>query len=81
MKITEKIHSIFKVVKSKEVKGAEVWLVTWNARYGEYHGNYERCAKAFLSYDDALEFAKSLEDAKKLLNYSENIYIKISSQK
>lgn len=80
MKITSKINEIFGLKKEKDAQGAEVWIVSWDARYGEYSGNMSRVAKAFLDYDDAHKFADSLRDAKKLLQYTENIDISIEEQ-
>ena len=80
MNIIEKIHQIITGYEKKEAKGAEVWMVSWCARYGEYSDSWKRVAKAFLDKDDAETFAKSLRDAKELLQYTENIHIKIEKQ-
>lgn len=81
MRFTEKITSIFKLSKVKEVKGAKVWIVSWNARYDVYSRDYNRVAKAFLSKQDAELFVDSLREAKELLQYSECINISIDEQK
>lgn len=80
MKIVRKLNSIFKMNKVKDAEGAKVWMVSWDARYGEFSGEKERVSKAFLSYEDAKSFAHSLKEAKKLLQYTEGINITIKEQ-
>ena len=65
---------------NKEVEGAEVWMVSWDARFGEYSGNKKRAAKAFLNYEDAEKFKQSLIKAKELLQYTERIDIRVEKQ-
>ena len=79
MKFFKKKNNI-PVTSQKEVDGAEVWLVSWDSRYGEYSSSVERVAKAFLTEDDAIEFADKLREAKALLQYRENIHIDIKKQ-
>lgn len=81
MKITRKINEIFGLKKVKDAQGAKVWIVSWDARYGKWRESKSRAAKAFLDYDDAQKFAESLKDAKKLLQYTEDIDISIDEQK
>ena len=80
MNIIGKIHQIITGYQKKEAKGAEVWLVSWCARYGSYSDSWRKVAKAFLDEDDAKTFAKSLRDAQKLLQYEEGIEIKVTKQ-
>lgn len=80
MKIISKLNAIFKLSKVKDAEGAKVWMVSWDARYGEFSGEKERVAKAFLNYEDAEAFADSLKEAKKLLKYTERINITIKEQ-
>ena len=80
MNIIEKIHQIITGYEKKEAKGAEVWMVSWCARYGEYSDSWKIVAKAFLDEEDAKTFAKSLREAKELLQYTENIHIEINKQ-
>lgn len=80
MNIINKINYIFKLTKIKDAEGAVVWLVSWDARYGPWMDSKERVSKAFLNYDDAVAFANSLREAKKLLQYTENIDITIKEQ-
>jgi len=75
-KKTEKIAE----VTEKEVDGAEVWIVSWDSRYGHYHGDVRRSAKAFLLKTDAIAFTESLKNAQSILKYSEGIDIKIEKQ-
>lgn len=80
MKIVSKLNSIFKLHKVKDAEGAKVWMVSWDARYGEFSSEKERVSKAFLNYEDAEAFADSLKEAKKLLQYTEGINITIKEQ-
>lgn len=79
-KFIEKINSIFGVVKRKEAKGAEVWIVSWEARFGDYKGETKHVAKAFLLEEDAGQFAQSLKDANKLLQNTNDICLTIKKQ-
>ena len=81
LKFTEKINSIFGVVKQKEAKGSEVWMVYWYARFGDYSSDTRQVSKAFLMKEDAELFAKSLKDAHKLLQNTNNIGVCIEKQK
>lgn len=76
----KKIESLFNIKKSKEAEGCYVWMVQWYARFGSFHGDYNRVAKAFLSEEDATVFAKSLRDSQRLLQYEEDIDITITKQ-
>lgn len=80
MKFISKINSLFSFRKEKDAEGAEVWLVSWNARYGEYSGDEQRVAKAFLLKEDAIAFAESLKQAHKLLQNTNDIHIEITRQ-
>lgn len=42
-----KINSIFGLFKQKDAEGAEVWVVSWAARYGDYSTDTKRVYKAF----------------------------------
>ena len=80
MSFKSKLEKLFNLQHVKDVPGAEVYLVSWSARYGEYCADTKRVAKAFFNYDDAKQFAKSLEDAHKLLQNTTNINIHIEKQ-
>jgi len=80
MGLKKYISSLFEVKETKKVECAEVWVVSWDARYGSYSGNSKRVAKAFLNEADARTFAQSLKKAKDLLQYTECIHIDISKQ-
>lgn len=79
-KFIEKINTIFGLTKQKEAKGAEVWMVYWSARYGDYCYDTKRVAKAFLMKEDAELFAKSLHDAHELLQNTNYIGVSIKKQ-
>lgn len=84
MTFIKKLNNLIRPSKVKEiveqVEGAHVWVVTWNARYGEYSGDIKRVAKAFLDENDANQFAESLELAQKLLQNTNSLRIKIEKQ-
>ena len=84
MKFISKINSIFSIKKTKDVEGAELWVVSWKSTKSSPSGNYadfgDRKYKAFLSEDDAKEFALSLKDANDLLQNTTNIDIVIRKQ-
>lgn len=84
MKIIEKLNNLIRPHKVKEiveqVPGAHVWVVTWEARWGDYYGETKRVAKAFLNEDDANQFAESLEMAHGLLQNTNSLRIKIDKQ-
>ena len=84
MKIIEKLNTLIRPHKVKEiveqVDGAHVWIVSWDARWGDYYGETKRVAKAFLNEDDANQFAESLEMAHELLQNTNSLRIKIEKQ-
>ena len=58
----------------------KVYMVSWNARTGEYSKDIKRVAKAFLREDDAEEYKKLLLRAKQLLQDTDDIDIQIETQ-
>lgn len=84
MKFIPKLNKLIRPHKVKEiveeVEGANVWVVSWDARFGDYNQDRNRVAKAFLDKDDANQFAESLEMAQKLLQNTNNLRIKIEKQ-
>lgn len=67
-------------IETKEVEGAEVWMVSWSSRHGDMYYDTQRCAKAFLTEADAKDFKKSLEEAQQILQNTNNINITIVKQ-
>lgn len=67
-------------IETKEVDGAEVWMVSWESRHGDGYYDTQHCAKAFLTEDDAKDFKKSLEEAQQILQNTNNINIAIIKQ-
>lgn len=80
MNFLPKLNALFSVQKVKEVNGAQLWVVSWDARIGEYHSDRKRVAKAFLLEEDANQFADSLKKAQALLQNTNNINITIEKQ-
>lgn len=84
MEFIKKINNLIRPHKVKEiieeVDGAHVWVVSWNARWGDYSTDVKRVAKAFLNEDDANQFAESLEMAQELLQNTNNLHIKVEKQ-
>lgn len=62
------------------MQGAEIYTVSWMSRFGNYHSDTNRVYKAFLTKEDAEEFAQSLRDAHKLLQNTNSIKITITKQ-
>lgn len=84
MKFIKKLNSLIRPHRVKEiveeVDGAHVWLVSWDARWGDYSTDTKRVAKAFLNEDDANQFAESLKLAQRLLQNTNGLRIKIEKQ-
>ena len=84
MKFIKKLNNLIRPQKVKEiveqVDGAHVWVVSWDARTGDYFSDIKRVAKAFLNEDDANQFAESLEMAHELLQNTNSLRIKIEKQ-
>lgn len=81
MNIVKYITSLFEFKETRKVECAKVWMVSWDARYGSYNGDWKRVSKAFLNENDAEAFAQLLKDAQKLLQIRENLCIKVEEQK
>ena len=84
MKFIKKLNNLVRPHKVREiveeVPGAHVWMVSWEARYGDYVQDTKRVAKAFLNEDDANQFAESLRMAHKLLQNTNSLRIKVEKQ-
>lgn len=77
---TRKKNKIIKSVDNQLVDGAEVWIVSWDRRFGKYHSDIARAAKAFLNKDDAKKFINNLEMAQELLQNTNSINIELEKQ-
>lgn len=75
-----KKENVIRDYQVETVDGAEVWMVSWDARFDEFSHNKKRVAKAFFNENDAEAFKQSLEEAQKLLQYTENIHISVDKQ-
>ena len=64
----------------KETNNVEIWMVSWTSRYGNYHYDVQRSAKAFLTEENAKDFKKSLEEAQHILQNTNDINITIVKQ-
>jgi hypothetical protein len=81
MNIVKYITSLFELKETRKVECAKVWMVSWDARYGSFSGEWKRVSKAFLNQGDAEAFVKSLKDAQKLLQITEGLRIEVEEQK
>ena len=80
MGIRTRIESLFRVSKDRDVTMVDVWVVSWDARYGKWSDSKERESRAFITRKDANDFAQLLRDSQKNLCYTENINITIKKQ-
>lgn len=83
MRFVSKLNELVGVTKIKDVEGAEIWTVSWSSIDTTMSGYLvwgSRAYKAFLLKEDAETFAKSLEEAHKLLRNGANINITIEKQ-
>lgn len=84
MKFIKKLNNLVRPHKVREiveeVDGAHVWMVSWEARFGDFSQDKKRVAKAFLNEDDANQFAESLEMAQELLQNTNSLRIKVEKQ-
>jgi len=56
--------------RHKDVIAADLWIVSWRSRYGEYSSDIKKEYIAFTVKKDAEGFAQSLRDAFKLLKHT-----------
>lgn len=75
-----KKNKIIESVDNQLVNGAEVWIVSWDRRFGESRSDIARTAKAFLNKDDAETFIDNLEMAQELLQNTHSINIELEKQ-
>lgn len=69
------------VVVETKVPGVGIYAVRWISRHGKYYSDIKPTMKAFTNLDDAETFKENLEKAQELLEYTENIHIKIERLK
>lgn len=74
----KRIHEILTKAGIKKAEGYEAWQVTWYARYGSYSDDRKPVFKVFLNEEDANMFAESLKLATDVLQYTENIHVKVT---
>ena len=80
MGIKTRIESLFQVSKDRDVTMVDVWVVSWDARYGKWSDSTKRASRAFIIHKDAEDFVKLLRDSQSNLCYTENINITIEKQ-
>lgn len=62
----------------KQISALEVWHVRWTSRSGEYSQDTAQQVEAFLSIEQATEFADSLRAAFKLLRHTSGTGVTIT---
>lgn len=80
-KLIKKIKNFLNRIKEKN-QSSEVsnfYTVTWKARYNEYHSDFHIQVRVFLDKQSAQNFVQSLKEAQKILQYTEDLDIKINS--
>lgn len=66
--------------QTKTVDAAEVWVVSWKSRHGNFHSDTYRKAEAFFSNETANEFVQRLKDAQRFLGNTHSIDIRVRKQ-
>lgn len=56
------------------------WVLSWNARLGKYSNDRKRVSKILLDKKEAIAYKKSLEQAKRLLQDTDDIEIDLERQ-
>lgn len=80
-KLIKKIKNFLNRIKEKN-QSSEVsnfYTVTWKARYNEYYSDFHIQIRVFLDKQSAQNFVQSLKEAQKILQYTEDLDIKINS--
>ena len=57
--------------QTEVLNAVELWSVRWGARQSDWHHDVDPVAEFFTNEEDAQDFKKALEDAAKLLRYTE----------
>ena len=74
------IINIFKKGHKQLNSGIDTWIVEWTRRYGQFSGDTEQCYKAFLSKEEADEFADSIRRAHKLIGNTSDTHVSVHKQ-
>lgn len=80
-KLIKKIKNFLNKIKEKN-QPSEIpnfYTVTWKARYNAYYQDFNVQVRVFLNKESAENFVQSLKEAQKLLQYTEDLEIKINS--
>ncbi len=75
-----KIINIFKKGTKQLTSGVDTWIVEWTRRYGSFHGDTEQCFQAFISKEEAEEFADSIRRAHKLIGNTSGTRVSVTKQ-
>lgn len=74
------IINIFKRGHKQLNSGIDTWIVEWTRRYGQFSGDTEQCYQAFLSKEEADEFADSIRRAHKLIGNTNGTHVSVRKQ-
>ena len=80
-KLIKKIKDFLNKIKEKN-QPSEIpnfHTVTWKARYNEYPQDFNTQVRVFLDKQSAQNFVQSLKEAQQILQYTEDLDIKITS--
>ena len=80
-KLIKKIKNFLNRIKEKN-QSSEIpnfYTVTWKARYNAYYQDFNVQVRVFLDKQSAQNFVQSLKEAQKILQYTEDLDIKINS--
>ena len=75
-----RIINIFKKGTKQLTSGVDTWIVEWTRRYGQFHGDTEKCYQAFTNKEEAEEFADSIRRAHKLIGNTSGTYVSVKKQ-
>ena len=63
-----------------DLQGFQVWMVRWNSRHGQFHGDTKPQVQAFGTREDAEHFATSLREAFALIKHTSGNEVRVEVQ-
>jgi hypothetical protein len=65
---------------NEQLDTVDMWVVSWESRYGKFSGEVEMNFQSFFDYEDAFKFKRTLEDANKLIGNTSGTKVDIQKK-
>ena len=66
--------------ETDQLDTVDMWVVSWESRYGKFSGETEMNYQSFFTYEDAIKFKTALDNANKLIGNTSGTIVDIQTK-